>query len=69
MFRIFSAIALFFITFLAHAQEAAIVPPPEDVNPAGLIVFAVLLVGSTAWFIWFIWSKEKQRKQNEAGTK
>jgi predicted negative regulator of RcsB-dependent stress response len=72
MSRIISAIALFFIPFFAHAQEdaaAAVTPLPAEADYTAMIVFTLLLVGSTIWFGWFIWKKEKERKERESAAK
>lgn len=71
MTRYFSAVLLALFSLLAQASEtAAEVPPPVvDADPTAMIVFFLLLLGSTVWYVWFIWSKEKQRKQQDSAAK
>jgi hypothetical protein len=55
----------FFVSLLmlgmAHAVEIHDAPIPED-NYVGIIVFLVLMVGGSVWFVWYCMHKGKQDK-------
>lgn len=60
----------FFVSLLmlsmAHAVEIHDAPIPED-NYVGIIVFLVLMVGGSVWFVWYCMHKGKQDKQDKHG--
>lgn len=53
-----------FMLGAAHAMEVHDAPIPEP-NYLGIVIFLVLFVGGSVWYIWRIMSKDKRDKQNK----
>ena len=53
-----------FMLGAAHALEVHDAPIPEP-NYLGIVIFLVLFVGGSVWYIWHIMSKDKRDKQNK----
>lgn len=53
-----------FMLGAAHAMEVQDAPISEP-NYLGIVIFLLLFVGGSAWFIWSIVHKGKQDKQNK----
>ena len=53
-----------FMLGAAHALEVHDAPIPEP-NYLGIVIFLVLFVGGSVWYIWRIMSKDKRDKQNK----
>ena len=60
----------FFMSMLVlgatHAMEVQDAPIPEP-NYLGIVIFLVLFVGGSVWFVWHIMHKDKKDDQNKIG--
>ena len=61
MTRLITFFVSLFLAGVAHAVEIHDAPIPED-NYVGIIVFLVLMVGGSVWFVWYCMHKGKQDK-------
>jgi uncharacterized membrane protein len=46
---------------VTHAMEVHDAPIPES-NYVGILIFLVLMIGSSVWFFWHIMHKDKRDK-------
>ena len=66
MNRLLTFLVSAFMLGAAHAMEVQDAPIPEP-NYLGILIFLVLMVGSSVWFFRQIMRKDKQDKQNKHG--
>jgi hypothetical protein len=64
MIRYIAFLLSFYLLSAAQAVEVQDAPIPEP-NYWGILVFLLLFVGGSVWFIWNIMHKDKKDKQDK----